>query len=99
VHDIETSTDKRDRTLKHLLKLNHANFSILYNRLRFHNHTPHVRYFFFLPCRGGAVPSPPRLPSCSPSSLVVCDFFQLEATATRGTYFKFSFYNLKLMRT
>ncbi|KIW62931.1 hypothetical protein PV04_09819 [Phialophora macrospora] len=42
VHDIETSTDKRDRTLKHLLKLNHANFSILYNRLRFHNHTPHL---------------------------------------------------------
>jgi hypothetical protein len=44
VHDIETSTDKRDRTLKHLLRLNHANFSILYNRLRFHNHTPHVRH-------------------------------------------------------
>ena len=42
VHDIETSTDKRDRTLKHLLKLNHHNFAILYNRNRFHNHTPHV---------------------------------------------------------
>ncbi|EXJ53864.1 hypothetical protein A1O7_09200 [Cladophialophora yegresii CBS 114405] len=42
VHDIETSTDKRDRTLKHLLKLNHTNYSILYNRLRFHNHTPHL---------------------------------------------------------
>ncbi|ETI19306.1 hypothetical protein G647_09138 [Cladophialophora carrionii CBS 160.54] len=42
VHNIETSTDKRDRTLKHLLKLIHTNFSILYNRLRFHNHTPHL---------------------------------------------------------
>jgi hypothetical protein len=44
VHDIETSTDKQARTLKHLLKLNHATFSILYNRLRFHNHTPHVGF-------------------------------------------------------
>ena len=42
VFDVETISDKRARTLKHLLKLNHANFSILYNRLRFHNHTPHV---------------------------------------------------------
>lgn len=42
VHDVETSTDKRDRRLKHLLKLNHANFSILYNQRRFHNHTPHI---------------------------------------------------------
>ncbi|RMZ91542.1 hypothetical protein DV736_g1209, partial [Chaetothyriales sp. CBS 134916] len=42
VHDVETSTVKRDRRLKHLLKLNHANFAILYNHLRFHNHTPHI---------------------------------------------------------
>ncbi|KAH0841586.1 hypothetical protein AYO21_01179 [Fonsecaea monophora] len=42
VHDVETSTDKRGRALKHLLKLNHVNFSILYNHLRFHNHTPHI---------------------------------------------------------
>lgn len=42
VHDVETSTEKRDRRLKHLLKLNHANFSILWNHLRFHNHTPHI---------------------------------------------------------
>ena len=42
VHDVETSTDKRDRRLKHLLKLNHANFSILWNQMRFHNHTPHI---------------------------------------------------------
>lgn len=41
VYDVETSTDKRDRRLKHLLKLNHTNFSILWNNLRFHNHTPH----------------------------------------------------------
>ncbi|RMZ83145.1 hypothetical protein DV738_g1384, partial [Chaetothyriales sp. CBS 135597] len=42
VHDVETSTDKRDRRLKHLLKLNHANFAILFNHLRFHNHIPHI---------------------------------------------------------
>lgn len=41
IHDVETSLDKRDRRLKHLLKLNHANFSILWNHLHFHNHTPH----------------------------------------------------------
>lgn len=42
VHDVETSTEKRDRRLKHLLKLNHSNFSILWNKRRFHNHTPHL---------------------------------------------------------
>lgn len=42
VHPIETSTEKRARTLKHLLKANHTNHSILWNHLRFHNHTPHV---------------------------------------------------------
>ena len=46
VHDVETIPDKKARRLKHLLKLNHANFSILYNKLRFHNHTPHVGHFF-----------------------------------------------------
>ncbi|KIW99113.1 uncharacterized protein Z519_00776 [Cladophialophora bantiana CBS 173.52] len=42
VHDVETSVDKRARTVKHLLRLNHANYSILFNHLRFHNHTPHI---------------------------------------------------------
>lgn len=42
VHDVEVSSDKRGRRLKHLLKLNHATFAILYNSLRFHNHTAHV---------------------------------------------------------
>ncbi|KAM0130965.1 hypothetical protein ACHAP3_007192 [Botrytis cinerea] len=41
VHDIETAPEKRPRTLKHLLKSNHINHSILYNRNRFHNHLPH----------------------------------------------------------
>ncbi|KAH4350399.1 hypothetical protein HBH98_048540 [Parastagonospora nodorum] len=41
IHDIETSAEKRPRTLKHLLKANHANYSIIYHDLRFHNHTPH----------------------------------------------------------
>ena len=43
IHNIETTPDRRARTLKHLLKLNHANHAILFNYLRFHNHLPHVR--------------------------------------------------------
>ncbi|KIV92275.1 hypothetical protein PV10_06730 [Exophiala mesophila] len=42
IHDVEVLSDKRGRRLKHLLRLNHATFSILYNHLRFHNHTPHL---------------------------------------------------------
>jgi hypothetical protein len=42
IHDIETSTDRRARTLKHLIKGNHANHSIIYHDLRFNNHMPHV---------------------------------------------------------
>jgi hypothetical protein len=42
IHDVETAAEKRPRTLKHLLKANHVNHSIIYHHLRFHNHTPHV---------------------------------------------------------
>ncbi|KAF2196285.1 hypothetical protein GQ43DRAFT_266023 [Delitschia confertaspora ATCC 74209] len=42
IHDVETAADKRPRTLKHLLKANHANYSIIYHNLQFHNHTPHI---------------------------------------------------------
>lgn len=42
VHDIETLPDKRSRTLKHLLKANHYNHSIIYHELRFQNHAPHI---------------------------------------------------------
>lgn len=42
VHNVETNPEKRPRTLKHLLKANHVNHSILYNSLRFHNHLPHL---------------------------------------------------------
>ena len=42
VHDLDTLHDKRARTLKHLLKLNHVNHSIVYHHLQFHNHMPHV---------------------------------------------------------
>ncbi len=42
VHDTERGTEKRDRRLKHLLKLNHVNHAILFNNLHFHNHTPHI---------------------------------------------------------
>jgi hypothetical protein len=44
VNDVEILHDKRSRTLKHLLKLNHANHSIVYHHLQFHNHMPHVRH-------------------------------------------------------
>lgn len=42
VHDVEISHEKRARTLKHLLKLNHVNHSIIYHQLEFHNHMPHI---------------------------------------------------------
>ncbi|CAK4032260.1 hypothetical protein DOTSEDRAFT_68439 [Lecanosticta acicola] len=42
LHDVEERPEKRARTLKHLLKANHINHSIIYNKLRFHNHTPHI---------------------------------------------------------
>ena len=41
-HEIEAQPEKRARTLKHLLKANHINHSIIYNDLRFHNHLPHI---------------------------------------------------------
>ena len=42
IHDVETQQEKRARTLKHLIKLNHASHSIVYHHLQFHNHMPHV---------------------------------------------------------
>ena len=46
VHVVEIRQEKRARTLKHLLKLNHANHAIVYHDLQFHNHMPHVRASF-----------------------------------------------------
>ncbi|KAF8251452.1 hypothetical protein K440DRAFT_614597 [Wilcoxina mikolae CBS 423.85] len=40
--DYETSTAKRDRTLKHLLRANHHNYAVMYHNQQFHNHLPHV---------------------------------------------------------
>lgn len=42
IHTIETNPDRRARCLKHLLKANHVNYSIVYNNLRFNNHNPHL---------------------------------------------------------
>ncbi|OJD12151.1 hypothetical protein AJ78_07208 [Emergomyces pasteurianus Ep9510] len=42
IHDVETAKQKPARALKHLLKLNHANYSILYHNNYFHNHMPHL---------------------------------------------------------
>lgn len=42
VHNIETAAEKRPRTLKHLLKANHVNHSVIYHNLEFNNHMPHV---------------------------------------------------------
>ncbi|KOS16895.1 hypothetical protein ESCO_004745 [Escovopsis weberi] len=42
VHCVETDPDKRARCLKHLLKANHVNYSIIYNDLRFDNHNVHI---------------------------------------------------------
>ncbi|KAK7424889.1 RFC checkpoint protein Rad17 [Neonectria punicea] len=42
VHHVETHPDRRARCLKHLLKANHANYSIIYHNLQFDNHNPHI---------------------------------------------------------
>lgn len=42
IHDVETSPEKRARTLKHLIKANHSNFAVIYHDLRFDNHMPHI---------------------------------------------------------
>lgn len=49
----ETSPEKRDRTLKHLLRANHHNYAVMFNRLRFHNHLPHVRHILPYICAEG----------------------------------------------
>jgi hypothetical protein len=42
IHNIEANADRRARCLKHLLKANHVNYSIVYHNLEFDNHNPHV---------------------------------------------------------
>lgn len=42
VHNVETAPEKRPRTLKHLLRANHVNHSILYHNLQFDNHMAHI---------------------------------------------------------
>ncbi|KAL4730114.1 RFC checkpoint protein Rad17 [Fusarium chlamydosporum] len=42
IHHIETDPDKRARCLKHLIKANHANYSIVYHNLQYDNHNPHI---------------------------------------------------------
>ncbi|KAI9927811.1 hypothetical protein ASPWEDRAFT_173462 [Aspergillus wentii DTO 134E9] len=48
VHEIDTAPEKPARALKHLIKLNHVNNSVLYNERRFHNHAPHLLSSSFL---------------------------------------------------
>ncbi|RAL10819.1 questin oxidase family protein [Aspergillus homomorphus CBS 101889] len=48
VHEIETAQEKPARALKHLLKLNHANYAFLWNERKFHNHAPHILSSAFL---------------------------------------------------
>lgn len=42
IHEVETAPEKRPRTLKHLIKANHINHSIMYHNLEFHNHMTHI---------------------------------------------------------
>ncbi|KAG9244599.1 hypothetical protein BJ878DRAFT_480018 [Calycina marina] len=42
VHDVETAPEKRPRTLKHLIRANHSNYSIIYHHGQFHNHMNHL---------------------------------------------------------
>jgi len=41
-HDVETAPEKRPRTLKHLIRANHVNHSIIYHNLQYHNHMAHL---------------------------------------------------------
>jgi hypothetical protein len=42
VQNVDTNPDRRARCLKHLLKGNHVNYSIVYHNLQFDNHNPHI---------------------------------------------------------
>lgn len=42
IHNVESNPDRRARCLKHLIKANHVNYSILYHDLQFDNHNPHI---------------------------------------------------------
>lgn len=42
VHHVDTNPDRRARCLKHLLKANHVNYSIVYHNLQYDNHLPHI---------------------------------------------------------
>jgi hypothetical protein len=42
VHNVEANPEKRPRTLKHLLRANHVNHSIIYHNLQFDNHMAHI---------------------------------------------------------
>ncbi|KAF4984825.1 hypothetical protein FZEAL_53 [Fusarium zealandicum] len=42
IHNVETDPDRRARCLKHLLKANHANYSLVYHNLQYDNHNPHI---------------------------------------------------------
>src|ERR1700710_908764 len=42
INDVETAPEKRPRTLKHLIRANHVNHSIVYHNLQYHNHMPHL---------------------------------------------------------
>jgi hypothetical protein len=42
VHNVEIAPEKLPRTLKHLLRANHVNHSIIYHNLQFDNHMPHI---------------------------------------------------------
>ncbi|KAF5616687.1 cell cycle checkpoint [Fusarium sp. NRRL 52700] len=54
IHHIETDPSKRARCLKHLLKANHANYSIVYNNLQYDNHNAHILSSAYL--LGASVP-------------------------------------------
>ncbi|KAM7192241.1 cell cycle checkpoint protein RAD17 [Naviculisporaceae sp. PSN 640] len=41
-YSIETEPEKRPRTLKHLLRANHVNHSVIYHNLQYDNHLPHI---------------------------------------------------------
>ena len=42
-HDVDANQGPSGKAIKHLLKLNHATYSLLYHDMGYHNHMAHVR--------------------------------------------------------
>ncbi|CAD6505676.1 BgTH12-01166 [Blumeria graminis f. sp. triticale] len=42
IHETEIGSEKRIRTLRHLIRANHINHALFFNELKYHNHMSHI---------------------------------------------------------